>query len=1065
MHYYVGIDIGAVSATAALLATDADDSATAELRDTFRPLKVRAGGNNIYLSQYRRTRGKPLAAATELLDEIIAVAGADGVAGLCLTGSGSKLAAAKLSAGVVNEFKAVAAGLAAADVDALTVFEMGGEASKYLRLSPNADGSFGIVDYATNGDCAAGTGSFLDQQAGRLKFAVEQIAPAVMAAERAAQIAGRCSVFAKSDMIHAQQKGYTPAEVLRGLCNAVARNFRTAVVRSHPIEPPVVLIGAVAANAAVLRALREAFQLEDSQLFIPEAFAHIPAIGAAVTASQTADAADLSHISDLRAASDTAHGVFPTTAPLSMDNVVLLRDRVEAYEPPYAGQKVDAFLGLDVGSVSTNVVVIDDDGCVITEIYTPTQGRPIEVVGEALAEIESQWSDRLNICGVGTTGSGRELIGELVGADTINDEITAHKTGATFVGRRLLGGQVPDTIFEIGGQDSKYISLQDGIVVDFTMNDACAAGTGSFLEERAEELDISIKGQFAELALSSRAPIRLGERCTVFMERDVNSYMQRGAEKRDLLAGLAYSVVYNYINRVVRGRDIGECIFFQGGTAYNDAAAAAFAAVTGKQIIVPPYNGVIGAIGAALLAREKMTALAPNDADEAPGERPRDQQSRQIGTYISEAPRSVERRRSRFRGYDLAKVEYTLREFTCRGCSNACQIQQFTVEGEKTYWGDKCSDRYRKRAKTTQKPVIDDLFSLRTRLLLDESFLPGPQPAPTDAPTIGIPLTMFAMKSMPFWRTFLTHCGFKCVLSDATNKEIIRAGLDTVVAEPCFPIIVAHGHIANLIEKGVDWLLVPNVISMETQWKHMESHLCPWHQTLPFVCRRAPGLSDHAAKFITPTLHFRQGRPLVTRQLQRFFASRTTAKQLRLSRQTVRRAAAAAFDAQDRFENALLAAGRDAMAALQRTGMPGIVMVGRPYNVHDAGVNLSVAHKLRDNYGVNCIPLDFLQTAAVDVRDVNDAMYWDLGRRVLAAAKIVAQHPNLHIIHITNFKCGPDSFIKHYIRTASGKPFLTLQFDGHSNDAGMMTRCEAYLDSKGILRPWRKGRARATQPA
>ena len=170
-------------------------------------------------------------------------------------------------------------------------------------------------------------------------------------------------------------------------------------------------------------------------------------------------------------------------------------------------------------------------------------------------------------------------------------------------------------------------------------------------------------------------------------------------------------------------------------------------------------------------------------------------------------------------------------------------------------------------------------------------------------------------------------------------------------------------------------------------------------------------------------------------------------------------------DAQDRFGNALLAAGRDAMAVLQRTEMPGIVIVGRPYNVHDAGVNLSVAYKLRDNYGVNCIPLDFLETATVDVRDVNSAMYWGLGQRVLAAAKIVAQHPNLHIIHITNFKCGPDSFIKHYIRTASGKPFLTLQFDGHSNDAGMMTRCEAYLDSKGLLRPWRKDEARATQPA
>jgi predicted CoA-substrate-specific enzyme activase len=230
------------------------------------------------------------------------------------------------------------------------------------------------------------------------------------------------------------------------------------------------------------------------------------------------------------------------------------------------------------------------------------------VVTQGLRDIESELGGRIEIRGVGATGSGRELIGELVGADTVNDEITAHKTGATFIGQKMLGGRVPDTIFEIGGQDSKYISLQDGVVVDFTMNEACAAGTGSFLEERAEELDIAIVNEFAELALSSSAPIRLGERCTVFMERDVNDYLQRGASKADLVAGLAFSVVYNYINRVVRGRKIGDCVFFQGGTAYNDAVAAAFSAVTGKEIVVPPFNGVMGAIGSALLARDKMTA-------------------------------------------------------------------------------------------------------------------------------------------------------------------------------------------------------------------------------------------------------------------------------------------------------------------------------------------------------------------------------------------------------------------------------------------------------------------------
>ncbi|HDZ42925.1 hypothetical protein LCGC14_0018000 [marine sediment metagenome] len=1046
MTGYVGIDIGAVSATAALI-VDAGDAAVRP--GDLQPIDMAGDGagpgGRLYLARYRRTRGKPLAAATDLLDEIVDAIGADNIRGVCLTGSGSQAVAGKLHAHVINEFKAVAVGLSAIGVHVRTVFEMGGESSKYLRLAPTDGGDLSIVDYATNGDCAAGTGSFIDQQCGRLHYDVANIGEVVGSADRAAQVAGRCSVFAKSDMVHAQQKGYTPPEVLWGLCNAVARNFRTAVVRSHPVEPPVVFIGGVAANSAVVGAIRETFDLDDTQLIVPPASAHLPAIGAAVVASRERADTALGHIDDLRRASDSNGETFPTSPPLSMDRTVLLRDKVAQYERVDDGDPIDGYLGVDIGSVSTNVVVIDTGGRVISEIYTETKGRPIEVVAEALRQIEDQWAGRLTIRGAGTTGSGRELIGELIGADTINDEITAHKTGATYVGQTLLDGQLPDTIFEIGGQDSKYIRLDDGVVVDFTMNEACAAGTGSFLEERAEELDIAIKGEFAELALSSSAPIRLGERCTVFMERDVNSYLQRGAAKADLVAGLAYSVVYNYINRVVRGRKIGDCIFFQGGTAYNDAVAAAFAAVTGKQIIVPPHNGVIGAIGVALLARDKMSAERTRrtrslDEIEAAVE----------GRYVAEgAPEdeSAEPATSSFRGYDLSKVHYTLREFICKGCSNACQIQEFDVEGNKTYWGDKCSDRYRKRAKTAHKPVIDDLFALREQWMFDESHLPPPDPG---APRVGIPLTMFSWEQLPFWRTLLAEMGFATVLSEPTNKKVIQAGLDSVVAEPCFPIIVAHGHVANLQDKDVDHILLPNIISMETPETDNNAFLCPWHQTLPFVCRRAPALRDPGLRLLSPQVHFDEGPKAVARELQEFF------KPLRIPGRRVAAAVEAAYRAQNAFIQRLVDAGQQAMARLDETGETGIVFVGRPYNIHDAGVNLSVARKLRDNYGVNCLPMECLEIAGIDIQDINTNMYWELGRRLIAVAKLVGRHPHLHIIYITNFKCGPDSFLKQFVAAASGKPFLTLQFDGHSNDAGIMTRCEAYLDSKGVLRPWRR---------
>ena len=1034
MACYVGIDIGAVSATAAIIAQDPKLRLDGE---NFTRLGLAADGTSqIFLASYRRTRGKPLASASELLERIVTAVGADRLKGLCLTGSASEMVARKLDARRVNEFKAIASGVEATGLDVHTVFEMGGEASKYLRIDRNGDGTVSILDYSTNGDCAAGTGSFIDQQAGRLKYRVEDVGDICLNADRAAQVAGRCSVFAKSDMIHAQQKGYGPGEVLRGLCDAVARNFKTAVVRSHEVVPPVAFVGGVTANRAVVQAMKEAFDL-DGELVIPESASHTGAIGAAWVALKTGQSGALDHLADLQASSDESGDTFPTADPLRMNDVTLLRDRVQTHAPT-ADDPADAYLGIDIGSVSTNVVLVDDQARMIAEIYTRTQGRPIEVVTEALKQLEADWADKVTIRGVGTTGSGRELIGALVGADTVNDEITCHKTGATYLGRKYLAGRTPDTIFEIGGQDSKYISLQDGVVVDFTMNEACAAGTGSFLEERAEELDIAIKGEFAELALSSQAPIRLGERCTVFMERDVNSYMQRGADKADLVAGLAYSVVYNYINRVVRGRAIGETIFFQGGTAYNDAVAAAFSQVTGKEIIVPPHNGVVGAIGAALLARDKMTALASGAIPPVEG------------SYVSEAEgRSLSEVTSSFRGYDMSQVNYTLREFTCKSCSNHCAIQEFTVEGDKTYWGDKCSEKFRKQVTSAAKPVIPDLMKTRMDLLLDESHLPA---VPDGAETVGIPMTMFAWEQLPFWRTLLAHLGYRAVLSTLTNKQTINAGLQSVVAEPCFPIIVAHGHVADLADKGVDHILLPNVVSLESRWMHTESHLCPWHQTLPFMARRAPALAVAAQRFLTPTVHFRQGRSFAAKQLREFF------KPLGKSTRAVNAACQHAFAAQDAFGQKFRAAGRDAMATLTTTGATGILLVGRPYNTFDAGMNLSVGKKLRETYGVNVIPMDALDLTDVDTRQINDNMFWELGRRILAAAKVVREHENLHIIYITNFKCGPDSFIKHFVGQASGKPFLTLQFDGHSNDAGMMTRCEAYLDSKGILRPWRTDR-------
>src|SRR5271157_2179799 len=588
MGINIGLDIGAISLKLAALGRPADRAILDALCATHPQFRMtEMGGRPLVLSEYRRIAGSPIQSTYDLLQEFYEIVPETQVEGIRVTGSGSRTIAKVLGLFFENEFKAIARMMGTVYPQVRTVFEIGGESSKYIRLDGGS-----IVDYDRSGECAAGTGSFLDQQALRMQYSVEEVGGIVGTAKSAARIAGRCSVFAKSDMIHAQQKGYSPAEILRGLCDAVARNFKSSIVKGRPVEAPVALIGAVSQNAGVVGALREAFLLSADDLLTPGEYAWCGAIGTAILEAEEQRKRSILEIHRLRQ-HDSEEKV-QDTQPLSSENVVQLRDRVGVYVPPPNGAPIPAYLGLDIGSVSTNVAVIDASGTVIHDVYLRTAGRPIEAVQQGLAEVESIWGSRLKILGVGTTGSGRELIAEFVGADVVNDEITAHKTGAIHVSN-TLGGEPVDTIF---------IAIENGVVVDFAMNEACAAGTGSFLEEQAEKLGIAIKGEFSSLALSAPFPTRLGERCTVFMERDVTGWLNKAETVPNLVAGLAYSIALNYLNRVVRGRKLGNVIYFQGGTAYNDAVTAAFASLLGKKITVPPYNGVMGAIGMALIARQ-----------------------------------------------------------------------------------------------------------------------------------------------------------------------------------------------------------------------------------------------------------------------------------------------------------------------------------------------------------------------------------------------------------------------------------------------------------------------------
>jgi len=1014
--YYIGIDVGSVSIKICALTRHNNLPVLKNIHQQASRLfevidELIVFGNNplcLLLSKYQRIKGEPLTAALSLLLPLLENLPVDAKTNLSATGAGGKLVARTLNIPYQNEFQAIAKGISLMHPQVRTVLEMGGDSAKYILLDAS-DGkqTAGILDYEANGDCAAGTGSFLDQQATRLLYEIKDIGDIVLRANKPASIAGRCSVFAKSDMIHAQQKGFLPPEILKGLCQAVVRNFKGTIIKSKPIMMPVAFIGGVAANKGILSSLKEILKIDDKDLIVPKFYAWIEAIGTALSSinDKTYFSTD-KFLPRLRNQSETLLP-FETIPPLDKQNLILLRDQTDLIHFSSLSGETDVYLGIDIGSVTTKLAVIDELGNLLKGIYTKTQARPIEVVAKGLQEIKKELGNLITIQGVGTTGSGRELIGELFGADIIKDEITAHKTGALFISKKHAQHQV-DTIFDIGGQDSKYISLEDGVVVDFTMNEACAAGTGSFLEEQADKLGINIKDEFAELAFLSKNPIRLGERCTVFMEKEIIPFLQRGAKKADIVAGLAFSIVANYLNRVVRGRKIGEVIYFQGGTAYNDAVAAAFATVLKKKIIVPPHNGIIGAIGAALLAQEKV-------------------KGKKLGSL--------------FRGYDLQNINYQLRAFTCKACSNFCDIQEFTVEGKKTYWGDKCSERYRKEAKLMRKPTSPDLIKIRKEMLAKY------KPASTiNAPTIGIAQSLYFFEQFPFWSTYFAELGFQIVLSDETNRQIIHAGIESRVAEPCFPITVAHGHVNNLLDKKVDYIFIPNIVDAESTDQHTNSFFCPWGQTLCFILRETPSFIPFRDKILAPNIRYRQGKEAVKKQFL------SLAKRLGVSKQKSHAAIDAAYQAWAEFKKRIAVLGAEAINLILQNKEKAIILLGRPYNLYDKLVNLNVPSKLRQNYGINVIPLDFLDVENIDIRDINDNMYWSYGQKIIKAARWSSQFAHFHLIYITNFKCGPDSYIKHYIREAAQKPYLTIQFDEHGNDAGIITRCEAYLDSKGFLK-------------
>jgi len=522
-----------------------------------------------------------------------------------VTGTNGKFISELADIDYINNAVSVLKGFEIMCPEAKTVIDIGNQSSSYYLFGRN-NRKMVLEDWSSNSLCGAGGGALIDKMRNRLGFSsIDAFVEAASGAETQAHISARCAVFGESDVVHHYQRGTHVDSIAAGLCQVLARNFLINVCKNKVLEQPIYVIGGVSQNRATVNFLEQGLK---EKIIVPDFALYVKAVGAAnVSESEISIREMIERLSSYRKnkvfslpslkRQDFELSSYKVIAKEGENKIILSLNQDYTFE-----DRIEAFLGLDVGSVSTKAVLIDKEEKFILGIYQRTGGKPIDAVKEVITRLGEldikgkKLKSLVGICRAGTTGSGRDVAGRIVGADIVKNEITAQAKGAEYFFPNV------DTVFEIGGQDSKYISMQKGAVIDNEMNKACAASTGSFLEEQSKVLGISIEKEFESHALKSKNPLDLGDRCAIFMTSSLMSYQDSLIS--DKCAGLTYSICHNYLNRVVGKRKIGENIVFQGAVAFNRAVVSGFETILDKKINVPTYPHLTGAIGVARIAKK-----------------------------------------------------------------------------------------------------------------------------------------------------------------------------------------------------------------------------------------------------------------------------------------------------------------------------------------------------------------------------------------------------------------------------------------------------------------------------
>ncbi|MFZ5975273.1 MAG: acyl-CoA dehydratase activase-related protein [Bacillota bacterium] len=966
-HTYLGLDIGSTTVKAVIL----DES------------------GEIKFSEYRRHFSNVRVSACEVLERAFRELGNIKVK-MAVTGSGGLSFSKIMEVPFIQEVIAVAKNVERFIPQTDVAIELGGEDAKITYFGHS-------TEQRMNGACAGGTGAFIDQMALLLQTDAIGLDRLAGKSRVVYPIASRCGVFAKTDIQSLLNQGATKEDIAASIFQAVVNQTISGLACGRPIRGNVAFLGGPLYFLPQLRKrFIETLKLTDEQAVMPDNAQFYAALGTAYMVKDNpgekyvALADVLKHLQELRAEDALDANIL---RPLFKDECELeeFRNRhaqaavKRANLAEYSGE---AYLGIDAGSTTTKAVLISEDGSLLYSCYESNNGEPVEICVRMLKDLYARLPEGVRIVHAAVTGYGEDLLKAAIRADVGEVETMAHYKAAA----EFLPGV--EFILDIGGQDMKAICIRNGVIDSIILNEACSSGCGSFIETFARSLDVSVE-DFAKEAVSSQKPADLGNRCTVFMNSKVRQAQKEGVAIADISAGLSYSVIRNALYKVIkikRPEEFGSKILAQGGTFFNDAILRAFEIETGREVVRPDIAGLMGAYGAALIAKERyvqgyQTALLS---------------AQKLETF----------------GYKKGFRH-------CSGCGNNCflTVMEFS-DGRQYISGNRCE---RGAGLPRAKESIPNLFDYKLKRLFNYRPLP---PSMAHRGTAGIPRVMNMYENYPFWHTFLTDLGFRVALSPKSDKGIFEKGMESIPSEAiCYPAKLAHGHIMSLIEQGIRFIFYPCAVFENKEFQESDNNFnCPVIAGYPEVLKiNIDELRQKGVTYVQPFISFNEKARMKATLFECLHAFKITRKE-------INDAVDHAYAEAEKFKTDIRQKGEETLRYMEENGLRGIVVCGRPYHI-DPEVNHGLAGVITGE-GMAVLTEDSIAHLGTVQRPLRVKDQWAYHSRLYAAASFVAGREDVELIQLTSFGCGLDAVTSDQVSEilqSKNKIYTLIKIDEGSN--------------------------------